>query len=129
MHCNQLYKQTNKLHFLYVFILQFLYNSTCFERPFRSSSGVLVFLYSAAVYRKSRTPDDERNGPSKHVELYKNCRINTYTKCILLVCLYNKQFKGNYTLIQTYICICQKISLSLGGEPWYHSRSDQRTGV
>ena len=26
------------MHFLYVFILQFLYNSTCFERSFRSSS-------------------------------------------------------------------------------------------
>ena len=31
MHRNQFYKQTNKMHFLYVFILQFLYNSTCFE--------------------------------------------------------------------------------------------------
>ena len=38
-----------------------------------------------------RTPDDERNGRSKHVELYKNCRINTYRKCMLLVCLYNKR--------------------------------------
>ena len=28
------------MHYLYVFILQFMYNSTCFERPFRSSSGV-----------------------------------------------------------------------------------------
>ena len=77
------------MHFVYVFILQFLYNSTCFEGPFRSSSGVLDFLYTAAEYRKTRTPDDERNGLSKHVELYKNCRINTYRKCILLVCLRN----------------------------------------
>ena len=38
-----LYRQNNKMHFLYVFILQFLYNSTCFERPFRSSSGVHMF--------------------------------------------------------------------------------------
>ena len=45
MHRNQLYKETNKMHFLYVFILQFLYNSTCFERPFRSSSGVHNLLY------------------------------------------------------------------------------------
>jgi hypothetical protein len=35
------------MHFLYVFILQFLCNSTCFERPFRSSSGVHDLLYSA----------------------------------------------------------------------------------
>ena len=35
------------------------------------------------------TPDDEQNGRSKHVELHKNCRINIYRKCILLVCLYN----------------------------------------
>ena len=40
-----LYKQTNMIHFLYVFILQFLYNSTCFERPFRSSSEVGDLLY------------------------------------------------------------------------------------
>ena len=33
------------MHFLYVFILQFLYNSTSFERPFRSSSGVRDLLY------------------------------------------------------------------------------------
>ena len=96
------------MQFLYVFILQFLYNSTCFQRPFRSSSGVHDLLYlqlcinSANVsadafalfiqscrYSKSWTPDDERNGRSKHVELHKNCRINTYRKCILLVCLYN----------------------------------------
>ena len=38
-------KQTNKMHFLYVFILQFMYNSTCFERPFRSSSGFHDLLY------------------------------------------------------------------------------------
>ena len=45
VHRNQLQKQSNKMHFLYVFILQFLYNSTCFERPFRSSSGVNYLLY------------------------------------------------------------------------------------
>ena len=50
-HRKQLYKKTNKMHFLYVFILQFLYDSTCFERPFRSSSGVHDLLYSAAVYK------------------------------------------------------------------------------
>ena len=46
-----LYKQTKKMNFLYVFILQFFYNSTCFERPFRSSSGVHDLLYSAALYK------------------------------------------------------------------------------
>ena len=45
VHRNQLYKQTIKMHFLYVFILQFMYNSTCFERPFRLSSGVHDLLY------------------------------------------------------------------------------------
>jgi hypothetical protein len=33
------------MYFLYVFILQFLHNSTCFERPFLSSSGVHNLLY------------------------------------------------------------------------------------
>ena len=113
-HRNQLYKQSNKMHFLYVFILQFLSNSTCFQRPFRSSSGVHDLLYlqlctnrvdlidrkteqldtfvrfvQSCRYSKSWTPDDERNGRSKHVELYKNCRIKTNRKCILLVCSYN----------------------------------------
>ena len=46
------------MDFLHVFILQFLYNSTCFERPFRSSSGVHDLLYSAALYK-----------PCKHVYL------------------------------------------------------------
>ena len=55
-HC-ELYKQTNKMHFLYVLILQFLYNSTCFERPFRSSSGVYDLLYSAALYKPCRGRD------------------------------------------------------------------------
>ena len=39
------------MHFLFVFILQFLYNSTSFERLFRSSSGVHKFTLSAAVYK------------------------------------------------------------------------------
>ena len=91
------YKQSNKVRFLYVFILKFFNNSTRFERPFRSSSGVHDLLYSVAMYKpcyraaeysKSWTPD-ERNSLSKHVELYKNCRIHTYRKCTLLVCLYN----------------------------------------
>ena len=43
--------KTNTMRFLYAFILQFLYNSTCFERPFRSSSGVHDLLYSAALYK------------------------------------------------------------------------------
>ena len=80
VHRNQLYKQTNKMHFRCVFILQFPYNSTCFERPFLSSSAVHDLLYQqlctnhahglhrAAEYSKSWTPD-ERNGRSKHVEL------------------------------------------------------------
>ena len=42
---NLLYKQTNKMYFLYVFILQYFYNSTCLERPFRSSSEVYDLLY------------------------------------------------------------------------------------
>ena len=53
-----------------------------------------VRLYTAAEYSKSWTADDERNGLSKHVELYKDCRINTYRKCILLVCLYNNYYNS-----------------------------------
>jgi hypothetical protein len=39
------------MHFQYVFILQISYNSTCFERPFRSSSGVHDLLYSTSLYK------------------------------------------------------------------------------
>ena len=78
-------KPTRCTFCVYLFC-NFWCKSTFFERPFLSSSGVHD---SAAVYSKSRTPDDERNGRSKHVELYKNCRINTHRKCILLVFLYN----------------------------------------
>ena len=39
------------MQFLYVFIVQFLYNCTYFERPFYSSSGVHDLLYSAALYK------------------------------------------------------------------------------
>ena len=39
---------------------------------------VLELEYTVAEYSKSWTPDDERNGGSKHVELYKNRRINTH---------------------------------------------------
>ena len=35
-------------------------------------------------YSKSWTPDDERNGRSKRVELQKDCRINTYKKVHLV---------------------------------------------
>ena len=124
VHSNQLYKQTNKMHFLYIFIQQFLYNSTCFERPFRSSSGVHDLLYLqlstsranvfadtfarlvlSCRYSKSWTPDDERNGRSKHVELYKNCWINTYRKYILLVCLYNWFWHLTASIVVT-VCNC-----------------------
>ena len=123
VHHNQLYKQTNKMHFLYVFILQcfttlydsndhFIHNqefmiycilqlctnhvtvSNCLVLPVPtvrpSSYTRLHGLYRAAEYSTSWTPDDEWNGHSKHVELYKNCRINTYRKFILLVFLYKK---------------------------------------
>ena len=95
------------MHFLYVFILQFLYKSTCFKWPFRSSSGfhgltvgtssnrmteqldMFAWFVQSCRYSKSWTPDDERNSHLKHVDLYKNCRINTYRKCLLMVCSYN----------------------------------------
>ena len=51
VHRNQFYKQTKKMHFLYVFILQSFCNSTCFERVFRSSSEVHTFTISAALYK------------------------------------------------------------------------------
>ena len=51
--------------------------------------GTFAWFVQSCRYSKSWTPDDEWNGRSKHAELSKNCRINTYRKCILLVCLYN----------------------------------------
>ena len=51
VHHKQLYKQTNKMHFLYVFIPQYLYNFTCFKWPFHSSSGVHKFTVYAALYK------------------------------------------------------------------------------
>ena len=52
-----------------------------------SSWARLRGLYRAADTVNLRTPDGERNTRSKHVELQKYCRINTYKKYILLVCL------------------------------------------
>ena len=51
VHRNQFYKQTNKMHFLYVFILQSFRNSTCFERLFHSTWGVHKFTVAAALYK------------------------------------------------------------------------------
>ena len=45
------------MHFLSVFILQFLYNSTCFERPFRSSSGVHDLLYLQLCTNHAKVPN------------------------------------------------------------------------
>ena len=42
------------MHFLYVFILQFLYNSTCFERLIPSSSGVHKLTVPAAMYKSCK---------------------------------------------------------------------------
>jgi hypothetical protein len=76
-------------------------------------------LCRAAEYSKSWTADDERNGPSKHVELYKDCRINTYRKCILLVCLYSSSHYSNFligqnalpeTIIAIFTFLCGKPS-------------------
>ena len=56
-------------------------HSTCFERLFRSSSGVHTLLYQQpCTYHAdvSKTPEDERNSPSKQVECTKSFRINTY---------------------------------------------------
>ena len=78
VHRNQLYKQTNKVHILYVFILQFLSSSACFERPFHSSSGVHDLLYLQLC--------------TNHA----NVSLDTFAwfvqKVYLVVCLYNKIF-------------------------------------
>ena len=60
--------------------------------PNRKAEQLDTFAWfiQSCRYRKSWTPDDERNGRSEHVELQKDCRINTYKKYILLVCLYNR---------------------------------------
>ena len=76
----------------YVFILQSLYYSTftvgtC-SKCKAEQLGKFEWCEQTCRYGKSWTPDDEHNSLSKHVELYKDCRINTYKKCILSVCLY-----------------------------------------
>ena len=101
VHRNQLRKQTNKMHFMYLFY-NFCTNLHVSKDHFVHHQEFMIYcilqlctnhalhgLYRAAEYSKSWTPDDERNGRSKHVDLYKNCRINTYRKCILLVSLHN----------------------------------------
>ena len=42
-----------------------------------------AWFVQSCRYGKSRTPDDEGNGRSKHVQVYINCRTNTYRKWIL----------------------------------------------
>ena len=54
VHRNKLYKQTNKMHFLYVFILQHFCNSTCLKQLFLSSPGFRKFTVSAALYKPCR---------------------------------------------------------------------------
>ena len=49
----------------------------------------LFYNRSTTLYVSKEHFVHERNGRSKHVGLYKNCRINTYRKCILFVLLYN----------------------------------------
>ena len=49
VHRKQLYKQTNKMHFLYVFILQFLYNSTCFERHSFHHQEFMIYCICSCV--------------------------------------------------------------------------------
>ena len=58
---------------------------------------------------QGRRTIDERNGRSKHVQLYKNCRINTYRKCILFVCLYNTEISFLHidNLSSPYHCQCK----------------------
>ena len=70
---------------------QFVSNILCAHSHLQTCLDTFALFVQSCRYSTSWTPDDERNGRSKHVELYKNCRINTYRKCILLVCLYNKQ--------------------------------------
>ena len=43
------------MHFLYVFILQSIDISTCFDRLFRSSSGVHKFIVPADLYTAADT--------------------------------------------------------------------------
>ena len=68
---------------------QFVSNILCAHSHLQTCLDTFALFVQSCRYSTSWTPDDERNGRSKHVELYKNCRINTYRKCILLVCLCN----------------------------------------
>ena len=69
--------------------ISFIIRSSWFT-VFCSSVQTVQTCLTAVVFKtsKSWTPDDERNGRSKHVELYINCRTNTYRRFIL-ACLYN----------------------------------------
>ena len=108
VHRNQFYKQTNKMHFLYVFILQFsttLHVSNyhfvhhqefmiycilqlCTNRANLPNCCLTVGSNRKTAVRHVCAPDGERNGHSKHVELYKNCRINTFIQKVHLVGLF-----------------------------------------
>ena len=48
-----------------------------------------AWFVQSCRYSKSWISHDKRNDLSKRVDLYINCRINTYRMCVLLVCLYN----------------------------------------
>ena len=78
----------------------YLFYNFCTTLHFPNDHG----LYTAEEYSKSWTPDGERNGRSKNVELYKNCGINTYRKGMLLVYLYN------------YIIFCSTLSYTPSSE-------------
>ena len=57
VHRNKLYKQTNKMHFFVSIYFTVLYNSTCFERPFRSSSGVHNLPYLQLCTTRANVPN------------------------------------------------------------------------
>jgi hypothetical protein len=69
------------MHFLYVFTLQFLYNSTYYERTFRSSSGVHKFnVFCSSV----QTTLIRYNNWSKYVLI---CARLKWMKCGAWYCM------------------------------------------
>ena len=81
--CFILYKQINQMRFLYVFILQFLNKSTCFERPFLRHQEFMI--YCILQLRTNRA-----NVPVMHV--YTVCTYSKPTntcKCVSVYVLYS----------------------------------------
>ena len=103
-----------KMHFLYVFILQFLYNSTCFERSHCSSSGVFFVVYCIHSSVQSRANVSSCLGFLVAPENLSSWECRLIDKCYILCQLlswYSKQsvkcMRGSGRVsYDTFVIIC-----------------------